>query len=83
MTTAIFGKPESAGVVFVDPLLLEHATLIYRAIHTLEILRDHNVIDDDDSIASLFVQQSWHDLRRLLDWYKAQGVRVRDIDIGG
>lgn len=41
MTTAIFGKP---GVTFTDPALLEQATLVYRAIHTLERLAMHDVI---------------------------------------
>lgn len=76
---AIFGKPESAGVLFgVDPQQLEYATLIYRAIHTLEVIRDHEGLEAD-SISGSFAAQSWRDLRYLL---KQMGVREKDIDIG-
>jgi hypothetical protein len=79
MTTATFGKPETGGVLFgVDPKQLEYATLLYRAIHTLETIRDH-VDLEPDSIAGLFAEQSWRDLRYLL---KQTGVCEKDIDIG-
>jgi hypothetical protein len=81
-TQAIFGKPETGGVLFVDPQLMEHATLVYRAIHTLEVLRDWNKLGKKDDIPALFAEQSWCELRRLLDWYEVQGVRIKDIDIG-
>lgn len=82
MTTALFGKPQAGGVQFVDATLVEQATIVCRAIHTLELLGEHDIIQDDDSIASMFVAQSWHDLKRLLAMYEAQGVRVNDIDMG-
>lgn len=82
MSTVEFGKPETAGVRFVDPALLEQATIVYRAIHTLEILSEYGIIEEDESIPSFFVEQSWQDLKRLLEMYKAQGVRMMDIDIG-
>jgi len=78
MATAIFGQPETAGS---DPVMLEHATLIYRAIHTLEHLRDNGDVDED-SVSAIFAEQSWRDLRRLLRWYYEQGVRPAEIDIG-
>jgi hypothetical protein len=81
MTTALFGKPETAGVVIgVDPLLLEHAEIVNRAIHTFELLGEYGIVKDDDSTASLFVAQSWSDLKRLMEYYIAQGVRVNDLD---
>lgn len=82
MTTALFGKPEAGGVQFVSSALVEQATIVYRAIHTLERLSMQGIIKDDGSITSLFVQDSWRDLERLLAMYEAQGVRVNDIDIG-
>lgn len=81
MTTATFGRPETAGVVIgTDPLLLEHAEIVNRAIHTLELLGEWGIIKDDDSTISLFVAQSWDDLKRLMDYYTSQGVRAKDLD---
>jgi hypothetical protein len=82
MSVVEFGKPEMARVRFVDPALLEQATIVYRAIHTLELLSEYGIIEDDESIPSFFVAQSWQDLKRLLEIYKAQGIRMCDIDIG-
>lgn len=66
----------------ISPTLLEQATLVYRAIQTLEYLGEYGIIEDDDSVPSMLVAQSWHDLKRLMGMYKAQGIRVADIDIG-
>lgn len=63
--------------------LIEQLTLVARAIHTLEWLRDNGVIEEDaDSMAWDWCRQSWHDLRRLRDYYRSQGVSLRDIDLG-
>lgn len=81
MTTAIFGKPETAGVVIgVDPLLIEHAEIVKRAIDTLEMLGERGIIKNDGSVISLFVEQSWDDLTRLLKYYQAQGVQLKDLE---
>ena len=77
-----FGAPQTGGVRHVDPVLLEQATIVHRAIHTLERLSMQGVIKDDGSITSLFVQDSWRDLKHLLSLYEAQGVRLADIDMG-
>lgn len=60
----------------------ELATYISRAIHTLERLRDNNIVEDDDSTLSLFVRQSFDDLRYALDQLVARGVDRRQIDLG-
>lgn len=61
---------------------LEQATLVSRAIQTFEYLSEYGIIEDDDSIPSTLVVQSWCDLKRLMAMYAAQGVCVKDIDIG-
>lgn len=80
MTTATFGKPETGGVLHVDPTLLAHASAVHRAINTLELLGEYGVIKDDGSIITLFVQQSWDDLKRLMAWYAEQGINVKDLE---
>lgn len=80
MITATFGKPETAGVKHADPTLLEHAEIVNRAIHTLSLLGEYGAIEDDDSIISLFVAQSKDDLRRLMAFYEAQGINVKDLE---
>lgn len=44
---------------------LEQATIVARAIHTLEVLRNSGIIKDAESMPALFAEQSWNDLRRL------------------
>lgn len=81
MTAPQFGKPEAYGIqVGVDPLLVEHAEIVKRAIHTLEYLGEYGIIEDDDSTPSLFVAQSWSDLKRLLKYYVSQGVQVNNLE---
>lgn len=79
---ALFGQPEAARVMTAEyAALLEQATIVARAIQTLETLREHGKVEGDDT-PSLFVRQSWAELKRLMRMYEAQGVRPHDIDLG-
>ena len=59
----------------------EIATLAYRAIHTLETLRSSGAVEDDDSVAGLFLLQTHKDMKRLLVEMKERGVKMRALDI--
>lgn len=61
--------------------LLEQATLVARAIHTLEWLRDNGAVQKETT-ADDWCRQSWCDLNRLQQHYREQGVSMRDIDLG-
>ncbi len=78
---AIFGKLETGGVIVgVDPILIEHATIVNRAIHTLNHIKA-NTDMEMESISGLFADQSLEDLRRLLEYYVSQGVQVKDLEL--
>ena len=64
----------------IDQQTIDHASIVARAIHTLEYLRDYDIIENDDSLPALFVRQSWSDLRRLLAHYTALGILPEDIE---
>lgn len=59
--------------------LTEQATYVARAIHTLEATREWRSGDSTD-MAVLFVRDSHMELRRLLKWFYAQGVKPEQID---
>lgn len=73
----VFGQPAAE----IHPLT-EQATYVARALHTLEHLRDNGGVRDDGSISAGFCVQSYNDLRKLMQWFYAQGVRPQDIDLG-
>jgi len=62
--------------------LTEQATYVARALNMLEKLRDAGIIQDDGSMATALVSDSWLELRRVLEYFYAQGVKPRDIDLG-
>lgn len=78
MTKPTFGQPPAT-----IHELTAQATIIARAIQTLEWLRDTDTIKDKSSIQYGFMNESWEELTKLLDWFYAQGVNPKDIDYGG
>lgn len=82
MMQAIFGQPEAARVMTEEHAqLLEHATYIARALQTLECLREWGRAEGDD-LPSLFVHQTYRELKRMEAYYREQGIRPREIDFG-
>jgi len=57
--------------------------IVARALHSLECLRDWGALEDDDSTATWFATESWHELKHLKKaLLEETGLTERDIDLG-